>query len=326
MTKFIGRLVKLGVGRETTRGAGASAVYQIPRTALSFDDKIVKARSIGSLGNLADSEEAFVTTKYGQGDLEGEVRASSFGLLLYSMLGTCSTSGPTDEAYTHAFTVSQSNQHQSLAFVVTDENTTELYKLVMLDSLELTAELDQILMYSASFMSKTSRSTGLTVPDAIAENKFTKKHLSVKIASDISSLGAATAISVKSLTLNISKNVALDDVLGTAEPEDILNRQLSVEGELTLNYEAETYKDYMKDGDHKAMQIAFTNTDDTLGSGSTNPSLTIQMPKVDFFDWEPAYDLDEIVTQKVAFKASRDVSNDQEIIHSCSLVNAVSSY
>ena len=52
MSKYIGRLVKLGVAREAVRGAGAAPVYHIPRTTLSFDDKVVKARSIGSLGNL----------------------------------------------------------------------------------------------------------------------------------------------------------------------------------------------------------------------------------------------------------------------------------
>ena len=114
-------------------------------------------------------------------------------------------------------------------------------------------------------------------------------------------------------------------MLGTAEPEDILNRQLAVEGELTLNYEAETYKNYMKDGNHKAMEIAFTNTDKIIGA-ATNPLLKFQMPRVDFFDWEPSYDNDEIVTQKVSFKASRDVANAQEIIHLCQLINEVTSY
>jgi hypothetical protein len=195
----------------------------------------------------------------------------------------------------------------------------------MLESLEITAELDQVVMFTASFISKVARSTGLTVPAVVAESKFTKKHLSVKIADDIASLAAASAISIKSLTLTINKNTALDDVLGTAEPEDILNHQLSVEGEITLNYEAETYKDYMKAGTSKALQIAFTNTDATIGA-STNPSLTIQLPKVDFFDWEPTYDNDEIVTQTFSFKGSRDVTNSQEVIHLCSLVNNVVCY
>lgn len=325
MTKYIGRLVNIGIGRETSRGAGAAAVYELPATSFSFDDKVTKARSQGSLSNIADSEEAFVTTKYGEGDLEGEIRSKSFGFLLYALMGSLSTSGPSDSAYTHSFTISQANTHQSLALVVDDPNTVELYKLVMLNSLEITAELDQIVMFTASFMSKLGRDTGLTVPAPVAESKFTKKHVSVKIASNISGLGAASAISVKSLTLTINKNVQLDDVLGTAEPEDILNQQLSVEGELTLNYEAETYKGYQNNNTSRALEISFVNTDDTIGV-STRPSLTFQFPKVDFFDWEANYDNDAIVTQTVSFKASQDLANSQEIIHLCRLVNDVTSY
>lgn len=325
MTKYVGRLIKVGVARETTRGAGASSIYQLPQTSFSFDDKIVQARSVGSLGNLADSEESFVTTKYGQGDLEGEVRSKSFGLLLYAMLGSYSVSGPVDSAYTHSFIVNQSNQHQSLSFVVNDPNTTELYKLVMLDSLEITAELDQVIVFVASFLSKCARDTGLTVPDVVTESKFTKKHLSLKLSDTVGGLAGASAISIKSLTLKISKNVTIDDVIGTAEPEDILNKQLAIEGELTLNYEAETYKNYMKNGSYRSMEIAFINNDDTIGV-STNPSFKIQLPKVDFFDWEPTYDNDEIVSQQFSFKASRDVTNNLEIIHLCQLINNVASY
>ncbi len=306
----------------------------MPRTDFSFDDKVIKARSVGSLGKLADSEEAFVTTNYGQGDIGGEVRVKSFGHLLYAIMGTKTSSTPADDAVSHLFNVAQSNQHQSLCFTVVDSNTSEIYKLVMLDSLEINSELDEVVTFNSSFMSKKGTDTTMTVPAAESEFKFTKKHLRLKVAADISSLAAQGGLSLKSLSLNISKNVELDDVLGTAEPEDILNRQLSVEGSMTLLYhgqtdygsDAEIWKNYMRDGNSKAMEIAFINTDQTIGSGSTNPTLTFQLPKVDFFDWEPDYSLDEVVSQTISFKASRDVANNQDIIHTATLVNGVTTY
>lgn len=326
MAKYPGRLVKLGLAKEASRGAGAAPTYLVPHVTFSVDDKVVKARSDAGLGRLEDSEEAFVTTKYAEGELSGEVRAKSFGLLLYSMLGTLSTSGPTDSSYTHSFSLAQSAQHQSLALLVEDSNTTEMHRLLALNSLELTQNLDEVLMYSANFMAKQAVTSGQSAPSLADEPKFTKSHLSLKIAAAVGDLAAASAISVKSLTMTINKNVVLDDVLGTAEPEDILNKAISVEGEIVLNYEAETYKNYMLDGDHKAMEIAWTNTDETLGGGSTNPSLTFQMPRVDFFDWQPDYSLDEIVSQTVSFKASYDISGSNDIISTCDLVNAVTSY
>ncbi len=325
MAKYTGRLVKLGIGRETVRGAGVAPTFQVPRTSFSFDDKVVKARSIGGVGTLADSEEAFVVTKYGQGDIEAEIRVSSFGLFLYGMLGTLSTAGVVDSSYTHSFSLANSNQHQSLAFLVVDENTTEMYKLVMLDSLEMVAELDEVVMFNASFMGKLGTDSGAAIAAMAAESKFTKKHLAFKIAANLGGIAAASTISLKSLNIAFSKNVTLDDVHGTAEPEDILNRQISIEGSFTLNYEDETYKNYMRDNTSRAMEIKWSNTDDLIGA-STRPSLTMQFPKVDFFDWEPAYDLDEIVTQTVSFKASRDVSGGNALISTCDLVNDTASY
>lgn len=325
MSKYIGRLVQIGIGKESVRGAGASSVYTLPFAKHSFDDKIVQARSTGALGTLEDSEEAFVTTKYGQGDIDAEVRSKSIGFLLYAMLGGLSTSGPTDSAYTHTFSIVHNNQHQSLSFVVEDPTTTELYKLVMLDSLKLTAALDQVINFSAGFLSKTARDTGLTAPAVVSEHKFTKKHINVRFASNIAGLSGATDIALKSLSFNIMKNVSIDDFLGSAEPEDFLNGPLAVEGELELNYDAETYKNYQQLGTNRAMQIAMVNTDATIGAG-TRPSLTFQLPKVDFFNWTPNYDIDKIVTQKISFKASRDVSNNLDVISSCILVNDVSSY
>jgi hypothetical protein len=325
MSKYIARLVKVGVGKEATRGAGASPTYTIPFVKLSFDDKIVQARSNAALGDLADSEEAFVTTKYGQGDMDIELRSKSLGLLLLSLLGSSSVSGPVDSAYTHTFSIVQSNQHQSLSFVVEDANTTELYKLVMLDSFKLTGQLDKVVTATLGFMSKCARDTGLTAPSVVAENKWTKKHINIKVADDVAGLSAASNLSMKTINFNVMKNVAIDDTLGSAEPEDILNNQFAVEGELELNYDSEVFKQYMLNGTYKAMQIELVNTDQVIGA-STSPLLRFIMPKVDFHSWAPNYDLDKITIQKLSFKASKDVENDLDIISSCVLINDVTSY
>ena len=81
----------------------------------------------------------------------------------------------------------------------------------------------------------------------------------------------------------------------------------------------------MKNGTYKAMEIGMVNNDDTIGA-STRPSLVIQLPRVDFFDWEPEYDNDSIVTQSISFKGNRDVANSQEIVHLARLINDVASY
>jgi hypothetical protein len=127
-------------------------------------------------------------------------------------------------------------------------------------------------------------------------------------------LGAATAISLKNLELNINKNAAFDSVMGTIEPEDILTLQISVEGTLELNLEDDTYRDYMLAGTYRAMEIYLYK--------DANSSLKIQMPRVDFSEWERDNALNEITKQTINFKANYDAANALDIISTCELINA----
>lgn len=325
MSKYVGRLIDLGIARETTRGVGVAPAFWIPQTAFSFDDKVVKARVDSGVGELADSEQAHVTTKYGEGSIEGEIRDRSFGLFLYALLGTLATTGPTDSLYTHSFSLAESNQHQSLSFTVIDPNTTEMYKMVMLNSLEINVELDQVVKFTAEFLGKSAVGAATPTVSYLAENKFTKAHLVLKVAADLAGIAAASALSVKRLRLTIQKNVVMDDVLGTVEPEDFLNKQVAIEGEIELNYTDETWKNYMKQNTNRAMQIDLVNNDVTIGS-SSRPELDIRLPKVDFFDWEPDYSNDDIVSQVISFKASHDISGGNKMISTCQLKNTNASY
>lgn len=326
MATYIGRLTDIGLGVESSRGAGIAPTFWLPKTGFSFDDKTTIARAEAGLGKLADSHDSFVISNYGEGDIEAYLGDRSIGYFLYSLLGSVNTSGPTDNAYTHAFSISEANNHQSLAVVVKDANTTEMYRLAMVNSLEISATLEDIVGVTANIMSKQAVSSSATASYTTSDVNFTKSDIQVKVADTVGNLSGASVLSVKELTLSIEGNVTADDSLATAEPEDFFNQQLSVEGELVLNYTDETWKNYMRNETHRAMEIKFVNEAEVIGGGSTNPSLTIQMPKVDFYEWEADYSLDEIVTQTVSFKANYDMANALNVISTCSLVNGQTSY
>lgn len=325
MSKFVGRLVKLGVGVEATRGAGKAPTWLLPWATLSVEDKIAKARSQGALGKLADSEEAFVTNQFAQGDTEFEFRDDVIGAFLYALFGTCSSGTVSDSAYTHTFTIDNDVDTKTLALTVEDVNTKEQYKKAMIDSLEFNATLDNTVMVTASFMCKTSDVSTVAMPSLTTESKVVKRGVKVKVATNLAGLTAATVLSIKNLRVTFAKGAVLDDALGTAEPEDILATQFAVEGELELNYEDETWKNYFRDGSVRAMEIVFENATDLIGA-SSYPKLTFRFPDVDFYEWEPNYVLGEPVSQRVSFKASYDVSGGNDIVSTCTLVNATVSY
>jgi len=322
MSKITGRLVSLGIAKETVRGAGASPAMWLPQTEFSVADKVEKVRDDSGFGNLADSQDIAVAEKYAEGDIAGQLRDQTFGYFLLALLGSVSSSA-SGAGYSHAFSLSQSNQHQSLSLVKKDALSAQMFKLTMLKSLGIKVALDSFVSFTAGILAKNGAATTATAAPS-AENRFTKKHVSVKLGAAITDLAAATALDLKSLELNIEKNVIRDSGFGTVQPLDILNKSLSVSGSFSLNYEDQTFHDYVMGGTKKAMRLTLNNTDVDLGSG-LRPSLTIDLPSVDF-DWTPNYALEEIVSQTINFKANYDLTNAQQIIHACTLVNAKANY
>ncbi len=322
MSKIIGRLVNLGIAKETVRGTGVAPAMWLPHSEFSLMEKVDKVRDDNGFSNIADSQDVLVTEKYAEGDISGQLRDQTIGYFLLAMLGGVTTSA-NGAGFSHAFALAQNNTHPSLSIVKKDLNTTLLYELSMLNKLDIKVALDSLATFTAGIIAKSGQATTATAAYT-SENKFSKKHIKVKIADTIAGLAAATYLEIKTLELNIEKNVIRDSSFGTNQPQDILNKSISVAGSISLNFEDNTFRDYMIAGTKKAMEIKFENTDVDLGSG-LRPSLTIQMPRVDF-EWTPNFALEDIVSQTINFKANYDVANSLQLISTCTLVNAKTSY
>lgn len=327
MTKIIGRLIDVGVGAESSRGAGIVPTFWIPKANIAFDDKAIKARSRQSYGTIAmDGKDAIPAKNWSEGAIEMDMMDKPFGLFLYALLGAKSVSGPTDSAYTHTFTLSNTNQHQSLAITAKQSSLASLmYKLCMINSMSIEITPEELVKVTVNFMGKRGVTTTQTATYA-AYNKFAGRDLSFKIASLTSGLAAASAIPLKSLKINFEKNLVLDHNLGTVQPQDILNQGFRITGEVELDYQDRTYADYMSDGSYKAVRINLTNRRaDALIGAATNPAFNLDLSRVEFDQWEPAYPNDEISKQKFTFTALYDLTNGN-LINSCTLVNTQASY
>lgn len=321
MTKFVGRKGNLALAIEDTRGVPSSTssdYYWTPFATMSFKDTIEEAREDQGMGNIADGDSKYVVQKMGEGDVEAQFYDDSLGVVLTGVLGAVpsSSGGP---PYTHTYTLSDTNQHKSVSIYWQDPDRSDMYKVGMVDSFQISVEPSGIVNYTTGFKSKTADEWTSITPDFTnLTSKFLHQHLSVKLADTIANLSSATAISLKKLDITIAKNAMFDSVIGTVEPEDILNQQISVEGSLELNLEDDTYRDYMLNGTYRTMEIKFTN--------GSNSIFTLQFPRVDFSEWEADYSLNEIAKQTINFKANYDAANDLAIISTCTLVNTTASY
>lgn len=314
MSKHIGRLGSFGAAKESSRGtAVGTPTFWIPRSTISFDDKTETAREEEGLGKLADSDANFVVSKRAEGTIESNLDDKLLGIILTSLMGSSPvTTG--SNPYTHTYTLSNSNQHQSLTLAYDDPDITRIFPLAVVDMLKMTIEQNAIVQFEVGFKSRAGRDwTALTPNFTALGGKFLHQHLQVRLASSVAGLSGATAVSLKKLELTISANTDFDSVLGTVEPEDILGQQFSVEGSLTLNKEDETYRNYMMDGTYRAMEIKLDR--------STSSRLTLQLPRVDFSEWEQDRELNTITSQSLNIKGNYDAANALDIISTCILIN-----
>lgn len=324
MTKYIGRLVNVGIAKESARGTAVAAAFWVPKSAVAFFDKGIKGKADLNYGVIGNGYEAPMLLQHAEGTIEGDVLDKMFGLILLAAFGTTSPAGPTDSAYTHTFTLAATNTHQSLTLTLNDPDRSDQYPLAMLDSLEINIVPDDVVKFVANFVSRPGRAIAAPTASYTAQNKFLGRHAIIKIASLTSGLAAATALTIKSLKLKINKNVFLNNVVGTVHPDDIVNQKFEIVGEIMLDLTDQVYRQYMLDGSYKAMRISLVNSDVLIGV-SSQPSFTLDLSRVHFDQWEPTRENDAIVTQKITFEALYDVTNGN-IINSCTLVNAQSSY
>lgn len=324
MTKHIGRRISVGIGKETTRGTVAAAAYWLAMTGINHEGKVENAYCNAAQGTIVDSNDAEIVKEWAEGGFDALIGSKHFGLILYSLLGTVSstTAGGETIVFDHTFTLAETAQHQSLTLSVDQPNGDKQYALATMASLSLAFEKGKILDYSVNMMSKKGATATLT-PAFTTETKFRPQDFTFKLAATLATLGAAPAIEVKSVNLEFSKELESDDVLGDTEPVDFLNRELMISGDVTLTYDNQTYEDLMLNGTHRAMRITIQNTGVTIGNAS-NPTIQIDLAKCVFEEVSFDRGLGDIVKHTLKFKAV--YSNSDSKVGEIVLTNLEASY
>lgn len=311
MGKILGRRISLGIAKEAVRGtAETAATFYLLLLSKSYDEKIEQVVDESSIAVIEDSVDAKIVKKFAAGDFECNIGDKSFGLLLLSLLGTVSSAVKETTAYNHTFSIAQSAQHQALTIFVDDPNVQDYkYPLGMVESLEINLETGKFATFKIGVRSKKGATATLT-PSYTAENNFLAQHAVFKIATNLAGLTAASAISIKKITLKFSPKLEDDVVLGSVEPADFNNTEFSVDGSVELTYDDATFITALTEDTAKAMRVDMINSDVTIGATS-NPELKIDLAKVKFQEVARKMDNKNIITQALKFKAFYSMTDSQ---------------
>ena len=329
MSKALGRLVQFGIAKESVRGTPETAAsFWIPWKDLVLDEVQEDIINQEAYGVIEDSFGRDIAKQYVKGSLTAPISDKHFALILLNVLGTLNTAANADGSGTikdHTITVGQSAQHQALSLFLDDPAGGQDYKhgLGMIEQLEISYELGQYITYKIDFKAKKGATATLT-PATSTENRFTHKHVTFKLASNLAGLGAASGVTIKSFKLVIKTNLEDDFVLGSVDPADFLNKQISIEGSVTALWQNESdYKTAFLANTNKAMRIDIQNTDVTIGT-SANPLVRIDLAKCYFTALGRPFKLNDLITQDLSFKAVYSISDTKAI--TCLVTNAQASY
>jgi hypothetical protein len=226
-SKGIGRLIQVGVAKESTRGtAQSSASYWNPWSDLTLDEKKEFAVDDQAYGIVEDNTNLTQTKKWAQGSLAGNVADQTIGLIVYSLFGAHAVSG--SGPYTHTFSIAESAQHQSLTLFKHDPLTGVDYSYAngVVEKLELSVALKKFVMFTASLLAQSGVSQSAFTPSTTTENRFVPQYLAAKFALNYTGLqgtytvtgttdGTTAVITSVSSTANIKVGMS---ITGTGIP------------------------------------------------------------------------------------------------------------
>jgi hypothetical protein len=398
MSKGIGRLIQVGVAKETTRGTAiASAAFWNPWNDLTLDEKKDFAVDSQSYGIIEDSVQLTQVKQWAQGSIAGNVLDQSFGLILYSMFGTLTShaahSGETT-VYDNIFNVQEGAQHQSLTFFLHDPLAAQDYSYAngVVEKLEINMALKKFVEFNATIKALTGAAQSNFTPATTTENRFIAQNLSAKFALNYAGLGGTltatgtaastthvtacsinpqtnlkvgmtvtgtnisanttvakivsatafdlsaastgavgtmtfgpAAIALKSAKLTINANVEDQEVLGSVNPADFLNKEFAVEGTMECIYQNNSdFKDQFMGPYPLAIRLDIKNTDVSLGVVPTNPELIFDMPKCTIQELGRSFKVKDIIYQNVKFKAVYSLADT--LMLKATLTNTVNGY
>lgn len=324
MAKYIGRQISVGFWKETTRGTAVAVGAFVPKTDLSFDEKMETIQDESSIGVINDAKDSHVVKRWAEGDIAGNVEVNSFGYALLSVFGTVNTTVASTGAYEHVFTLNNTNQTQSLTIGVSDPVVGDVsYPLAMIDSMTITSEIGALTVFSLTFKSKQGTSTTHTVIYP-TDYKLLSRFAEFKVASNLAWLDGATPQCIQSFEITFNKNLEDDYCLSSISPRDFVNKQFGIEGSFTAVFEDEaTYRDIALAGSKRAIRFALIDTDTTIGTTS-NPELVIDLPNCAFTEWSKTQGNDEVVIQTLTFKWLYSVADSSAV--NVTLVNTKATY
>ena len=246
MAKTSGTQTNIGLGIESYAAPGtavAETVF-IPWQEFSLQGVSEKAHFTSARGIRNTSSNSFIKRKYSQGSIGFIPNVKTMPYALALALGSVSSSAISDSAYTHTFTVNNTNATPRTATLTIEEGAIQTVQYVNCVCNSLNFEVsDEYAKCTVELFGKFPGSD--TISESYAnETEFAYHQYTAKFGTSLSNAGSASATPLKAFTLKINNNVQIDEAFLSGSNEitsgNLVNGRLEVTGSYTLHFESTT--------------------------------------------------------------------------------------
>lgn len=300
---YVGRLEGIGIGIEATPGTSVAPQTWMRWLDQSIQNKTLVAENESAIGVAHRVSDSAVVQKWAEGTIGGKVTATTVGYLLLGYYGSVSTGTASGGIYPHTFSASDSSVPTALTITHNTPLKKQRFSYGTIENLEFSAEAGGWVQVSAGVKARP----GVTSSDTVAftdEVEFTSKQITVKTAANTAGLGAATAMSIKSVKLQLERSSEKFDSLGTDDTPEFDRLVREAKGEFVIRYTDTAYEDAFLANTAKALEIKLAN-------GTTD--LTFTAGQVRFRELEKSSDKDQIVTQTIQFFCEYSTTDSADV-------------
>ena len=313
MSLLGGTQVNLGGGIETTPGTAVAATHYFQWTDLSLQGISEKEMLNAQRGVRNIASNSIIKRRYSEGSFSMVPNVDTAAFIFYLALGSKATSGPTDSAYTHTFTVQNANGSMKTATFIVEDGGVQVERFAgcVCESWNLEVS-DSYANLTASIRGGFPDSSTLTEAYT-QETDFAYSDMTVKFGTTLANAAAASATPLKSLTLNYNNNIQADEAFLSGANTPVAGKfaggRVEITGNYTLHFEDTTELAKYKANTKNACIIQFLGA---LIGATSRETITIKLGRLVLTDAPKQYNLDGIVVLQQGFTVEYNAT-DKEI-------------
>jgi hypothetical protein len=272
MAKTAGTQVSIGLGIESYAAPGVAVAETVfmPWTDFSIQGISEKAMFNSARGLRNMSSNSMIRRKYSQGSFSVVPDVKNFPYMLSLAMGSISSSTVADSAYTHTFTINNTNATPRTATITIEEGAVQTVQYLNCVCNSLNFEVSDGYAKATIEVIGTFPGTD-TISESFAnETEFAYHNYTAKFGTSLSNAAGNSATPLKGFTLNINNNVQLDEAFlsgaNTITAGNLVMGRLQITGSYSLHFENTTELAKYQANTKNALIVTFTGS--LIGSSS----------------------------------------------------------